>query len=185
MCRSTLIQSLVSPSSICLPLPLNLNLDQEWQSTCQARGSAENCARFTRSIARVVEWQTRTFEGRMPKGMRVQVPPRAPTHQWAPVFFCPVIYPKPLAKNNLVAAIQRTEKSRDPHRFPYAIHSSMPRGRTSGARPPNGGGGAKAGGSTVCALCGSTIKAGSFASHEPVIYSICSTCKKMPHRNPG
>ena len=27
--------------------------------------------------ARVVEWQTRTFEGRMPKGMRVQVPPRA------------------------------------------------------------------------------------------------------------
>jgi hypothetical protein len=29
--------------------------------------------------ARVVEWQTRTFEGRMPKGMRVQVPPRAPS----------------------------------------------------------------------------------------------------------
>lgn len=29
------------------------------------------------SQARVVEWQTRTFEGRMPKGMRVQVPPRA------------------------------------------------------------------------------------------------------------
>ena len=29
------------------------------------------------SFARVVEWQTRTFEGRMPKGMRVQVPPRA------------------------------------------------------------------------------------------------------------
>src|SRR5437588_801143 len=27
--------------------------------------------------ARVVEWQTRTFEGRMPKGLRVQVPPRA------------------------------------------------------------------------------------------------------------
>src|SRR5438046_6334075 len=25
--------------------------------------------------ARVVEWQTRTFEGRMPKGLRVQVPP--------------------------------------------------------------------------------------------------------------
>jgi hypothetical protein len=34
--------------------------------------------------ARVVEWQTRTFEGRMPKGMRVQVPPRAPQFyaQW-------------------------------------------------------------------------------------------------------
>src|SRR6476659_2580755 len=27
--------------------------------------------------ARVVEWQTRAFEGRMPKGLRVQVPPRA------------------------------------------------------------------------------------------------------------
>jgi hypothetical protein len=25
----------------------------------------------------VVKWQTRTFEGRMPKGMGVQVPPRA------------------------------------------------------------------------------------------------------------
>jgi hypothetical protein len=31
--------------------------------------------------ARVVEWQTRTFEGRMPKGMRVQVPPRAPNRE--------------------------------------------------------------------------------------------------------
>ena len=31
------------------------------------------CALFN---ARVVEWQTRTFEGRMPKGIRVQVPPR-------------------------------------------------------------------------------------------------------------
>ena len=30
--------------------------------------------------ARVVKWQTRTFEGRMPKGMRVQVPPRAPSN---------------------------------------------------------------------------------------------------------
>jgi hypothetical protein len=29
-------------------------------------------------IARVVKWQTRTFEGRMPQGMGVQVPPRAP-----------------------------------------------------------------------------------------------------------
>jgi hypothetical protein len=27
--------------------------------------------------ARVVEWQTRTFEGRMPQGVGVQVPPRA------------------------------------------------------------------------------------------------------------
>ena len=29
-------------------------------------------------IARVVKWQTRAFKGRMPKGMRVRVPPRAP-----------------------------------------------------------------------------------------------------------
>ena len=29
------------------------------------------------NFARVVKWQTRTFEGRMPQGMRVQVPPRA------------------------------------------------------------------------------------------------------------
>src|SRR5437660_12523385 len=36
------------------------------------------------TLARVVEWQTRTFEGRMPKGMRVQVPPRAP--RAAPLF---------------------------------------------------------------------------------------------------
>src|SRR5258707_15016433 len=28
-------------------------------------------------FARVVKWQTRTFEGRMPKGMGVQVPPPA------------------------------------------------------------------------------------------------------------
>jgi hypothetical protein len=28
-------------------------------------------------IARVVKWQTRTFEGRMPQGVGVQVPPRA------------------------------------------------------------------------------------------------------------
>jgi hypothetical protein len=33
--------------------------------------------RFLRARARVVKWQTRTFEGRMPKGMGVQVPPRA------------------------------------------------------------------------------------------------------------
>jgi hypothetical protein len=29
------------------------------------------------NYARVVKWQTRTFEGRMPQGMGVQVPPRA------------------------------------------------------------------------------------------------------------
>src|SRR6266480_86603 len=38
--------------------------------------TARQAASATR--ARVVKWQTRTFEGRMPKGMGVQVPPRAP-----------------------------------------------------------------------------------------------------------
>ena len=33
---------------------------------------------FNPSLARVVKWQTRAFKGRMPKGMRVRVPPRAP-----------------------------------------------------------------------------------------------------------
>ena len=42
--------------------------------TCQRLPSAES---FLPLDARVVEWQTRTFEGRMPKGLRVQVPPRA------------------------------------------------------------------------------------------------------------
>src|ERR1700750_2454035 len=42
--------------------------------TCQRLSSAESLLLLH---ARVVEWQTRTFEGRMPKGLRVQVPPRA------------------------------------------------------------------------------------------------------------
>jgi hypothetical protein len=42
--------------------------------TCQRLPSAESLLPLG---ARVVEWQTRTFEGRMPKGLRVQVPPRA------------------------------------------------------------------------------------------------------------
>ena len=42
--------------------------------TCQLLPSAESLLPLE---ARVVEWQTRTFEGRMPKGLRVQVPPRA------------------------------------------------------------------------------------------------------------
>lgn len=37
----------------------------------------KNLAYDARALARVVEWQTRAFKGRMPKGMRVRVPPRA------------------------------------------------------------------------------------------------------------
>ena len=36
--------------------------------------------------ARVVKWQTRAFEGRMPQGMGVQVPPRAPEMALNPAF---------------------------------------------------------------------------------------------------
>ena len=36
-------------------------------------------AAHSRPLARVVKWQTRTFEGRMPQGVGVQVPPRAPS----------------------------------------------------------------------------------------------------------
>ena len=42
--------------------------------TCQRLPHAESLLPLH---ARVVEWQTRTFEGRMPKGLRVQVPPRS------------------------------------------------------------------------------------------------------------
>jgi hypothetical protein len=38
-------------------------------------------------------------------------------------------------------------------------------------------------GRIVCALCGQTITQAD--DGQPVIYSICATCKKLPHRNPG
>lgn len=40
------------------------------RATCYAR-----CLTF---VAEVVEWQTRTFEGRVAQAVRVQVPPSAP-----------------------------------------------------------------------------------------------------------
>jgi hypothetical protein len=42
--------------------------------TCQPLPSAESSLLETLGWW---NWQTRTFEGRMPKGLRVQVPPRA------------------------------------------------------------------------------------------------------------
>jgi hypothetical protein len=50
------------------------NSKKDASGTCQRLPSAESLLPLD---ARVVEWQTRTFEGRMPKGLRVQVPPRA------------------------------------------------------------------------------------------------------------
>jgi hypothetical protein len=62
---------------------------------------------------------------------------------------------------------------------------SMPRQHKRIGRPANGSAAKKGGGSTVCALCGRVMKAGSATSEEPVIYSICPSCKGMPHSNPG
>jgi len=62
---------------------------------------------------------------------------------------------------------------------------SMPRQQRRADRPANGSATKNEGGGTVCALCGRVIKAGSDASDEPVIYSVCAYCKRLPHRNPG
>jgi hypothetical protein len=51
--------------------------EKERNQTCHIARAAEDFRASRHRNARVVEWQTRTFEGRMPKGMRVQVPPRA------------------------------------------------------------------------------------------------------------
>ena len=61
----------------------------------------------------------------------------------------------------------------------------MARQRKSGDRTANGSAAKKENGSTVCALCGRIMSSGSPASQEPVIYSVCPSCKRMPHRNPG
>ena len=62
---------------------------------------------------------------------------------------------------------------------------SMARQQKGRHRPANGSAVKSAGGGTVCALCGRVIKAGKAAGDEPVIYSVCAACKRMPHRNPG
>jgi hypothetical protein len=61
----------------------------------------------------------------------------------------------------------------------------MPRQRKRGDQPANGSAAKKEDGGTVCALCGRVMQPGSAASEEPVIYSICATCKRVPYRNPG
>jgi hypothetical protein len=60
---------------------LNFDYEQEQERVANRRRLTEDFRRIPNSKARVVEWQTRTFEGRMPKGMRVQVPPRAPNRR--------------------------------------------------------------------------------------------------------
>ena len=42
-------------------------------------------------MAEVVEWQTRTFEGRVAKAVRVQVPPSAPSFPVFPTAVLPSV----------------------------------------------------------------------------------------------
>jgi len=65
-------------------------------------------------------------------------------------------------------------------RFP----TRMPGPRKENAQPGNGNAAKNGDGDTLCALCGSVINAGT-NPQGPAIYSICVTCKKLPHRNPG
>src|ERR1700730_9515044 len=71
------------PRSCSIGLRFRLRLRARVKIKVKAKGELPEragCGRFSRiktRNARVVEWQTRTFEGRMAKGMRVQVPPRA------------------------------------------------------------------------------------------------------------
>jgi hypothetical protein len=58
---------------------------------------------------------------------------------------------------------------------------AMPRQRKSKGPSGSGKAGQQGNGKIVCALCGRTITDG---SEQPVIYSICAACKKLPHRNP-
>jgi hypothetical protein len=59
----------------------------------------------------------------------------------------------------------------------------VPRQRKIKERVENAGLAKKGDGSTICALCGQSIRSGN--AGEPVIYSICISCKRLPHRNPG
>jgi hypothetical protein len=60
---------------------------------------------------------------------------------------------------------------------------SMPRRRKGKERIENTGLAKNGSGGTVCALCGRSMRSGN--ASEPVIYSICASCKRLPHRNPG
>ncbi len=56
-----------------------MNYFQRFSRQIFSLRAAVRIAKFTfLPFARVVKWQTHTFEGRMPQGVRVQVPPRAP-----------------------------------------------------------------------------------------------------------
>lgn len=52
---------------------------RQFIAVCSADPHPAPCVDGELSVAEVVEWQTRTFEGRVAQAVRVQVPPSAPT----------------------------------------------------------------------------------------------------------
>ena len=51
---------------------------RQFIAVCSADPHPAPCVDGELSVAEVVEWQTRTFEGRVAQAVRVQVPPSAP-----------------------------------------------------------------------------------------------------------
>src|SRR5438105_10332484 len=107
----------------------------------------------------MVERQARTFEAAMPKGMRIQVPPRAPNLATLRNFFASGSCLKGIERNRLTIAWLRAKNFGGLTAFADAIPYSMPRQQKKRTAPP-----AKKeastddNGSTICALCGRIIK---------------------------
>src|SRR5215469_15280686 len=87
MCRSILIHSFSVLLVLMLLLehlkPCRRDFDYEYKRKHEQEEYTPHlpvvavCGKFPLSALGWWNWQTRTFEGRMPKGLRVQVPPRA------------------------------------------------------------------------------------------------------------
>jgi hypothetical protein len=60
----------------------------------------------------------------------------------------------------------------------------MPKERKGGRGGHDAGSSKKSDGRTVCALCARIIRSGGNPK-APVIYSICTSCKRLPYKNPG
>jgi hypothetical protein len=59
----------------------------------------------------------------------------------------------------------------------------MPRDRKAKGQASDSVAETKTDGRTVCALCAHTISQGD--ENQPVIYSICLSCKRSPHSDAG
>jgi hypothetical protein len=78
----------------------------------------------------------------------------------------------------------RETKTFRPLLYANAMLLRMARQRKPKGRSDGGNTAKKGDGRIVCALCGRTIKDNG-NPEQPVIYSICATCKKLPYRNPS